>query len=73
MAEKPEIFCCDFCGRDTTAQYKICARCLNDKHGRNANEHIGRKTRNLVGLVDKEPDDKDTADYLYHGDNYGDD
>lgn len=74
MAEKPEISCCAFCGSDTTAVDKICFRCLSNKRrGSPDSEYFGRKSRDLTGLEDREPADKDTAEYRYHGDNYGDD
>lgn len=68
-----ELLCCSMCGRDTANKNGVCRYCLSGRPGyiRPQSEHIGRRVRNLRGtLKDEEPDDKNTADARYHGDNY---
>lgn len=68
-----DLRCCEMCGRDTANRGGICRYCLRGRPGymRMQGEQIGRRVRDLRGTMrDEEPDDKNTSDAMYHGDNY---
>ena len=72
MSVRNEIRCCDLCGRDTTSKSGICRHCLSGRPSFVSEKGLSaRRSRNLIGTFkDEQPDDPDSSDARYHGDNY---
>lgn len=67
-----DLRCCTRCGRDTASKSGICAQCWSGRPSFVRETGLGRgRSRNLKDTPkDEEPDEKDSSDARYHGDNY---
>jgi len=65
-----EIFCCRYCGRDTTSKTQVCVTCRGENRGGNE-EMRGRHVIN--GNFEGSPLDEADRDDNYHGTTFRDD
>jgi hypothetical protein len=75
VARVKPLYCCNLCGRDTSARGGICARCLGGRFAP-GDEGKGRKSRlvtNSMSPHDDTPDDDPTPTSTYHGETTRDD